>query len=208
MEGGACGTETGGGRDPRTPGARPGGVVGVPGVRQGVPPSRPPGGAEVAAPRHVPVPDDPPRAPAAHRLRRARRPGGASAVGRARQPVHGAVRTACHRVAEGGEPEGGGRASGAELGRDPRRDGPRGEARTGAAGGRAGAPSGRGREGVPAGPPLLHAGERSGAGPRAVHRRGPEEGQPRRLLGHPDGGAAEGHSRRWQWTCGTPACPR
>src|SRR5438876_7624810 len=88
---GASGTETGGGRGPRLPGPRGSGAVGVCGVRGPGPALRPPGGAGVAAPGHLPVSDDSARPAATSGVPGAWGAGGEVGLGGTVQPVHGAV---------------------------------------------------------------------------------------------------------------------
>src|SRR5262245_9671827 len=110
-----------------------------------------------------------------------------AALGGTLESFHGAVRGAGDRVVEGGEPEGGGGAVKAELGRDPRHYGAGRAAWFAPAASRTGGGNRCGREGVSERAQLSHAGERSGSRARAVCGRGAEAKQLGWLLGNADG---------------------
>lgn len=71
----------------------------------------------------MPVSDDPTCSATADALRRARGAGGAVAVGGGGKPVHSVVGSGGDSLDGGGEPDGGGRANEAELGRGARHHG-------------------------------------------------------------------------------------
>src|SRR5690348_2360491 len=113
-------------------------------MRPGLPFARSSDGANLAALGHLSIPDAVARQPSANKLPGARRAGGACALGRTAEPLHGLVRAFGDRLAAFREPAGGGATDGTDLGRGPRDHGACGTPRFGAAEGPKAALSGGG----------------------------------------------------------------